>query len=169
MVTLRAFPSYEELLKLANRYSELDLASVETCLEFLNTTAEVYDALDVHFARYGLSMGKFTLLMQLLQAPEQELTPSDFAERAGVTRATITGLLDGLEREGLVRRKPHSADRRMLTIHLTPNGEQLLLKMLPDHFCRTTSLMANLTNAEKKTFIELLTKLRAGTPAMREA
>ena len=87
MVTLRTFPSYEELLKLANPYPELDLASVKTCLAFLNTTAEVYDALDVHFARYGLLMGKYTLLMQLLQALEQELTPSDFAERAGVARA----------------------------------------------------------------------------------
>jgi hypothetical protein len=28
--------------------------------------------------------------------------------------------------------------------------------------------MANLSEAEKKTFIELLAKLRAGTPAMRE-
>jgi DNA-binding MarR family transcriptional regulator len=168
MVTLRAFSSYEALLKLAERYPELDLASVETCLAFLNTTAEVYDALDAHFARYGLSMGKFTLLMQLLQAPDQELTPSDFAERAGVTRATITGLLDGLEREKLVKRKPHSADRRRLSIHLTPKGEQLLLQMLPDHFCRTTNLMANLSEKEKQIFIELLAKVRAGSVGMRE-
>jgi DNA-binding MarR family transcriptional regulator len=168
MVTLRAFSSYEALLKLADCYPELDLASVETCLAFLNTTAEVYDAFDVHLARYGLSMGKFTLLMQLLQAPEQELTPSDFAERAGVTRATITGLLDGLERERLVKRKPHSTDRRRLSIHLTPKGEQLLLQMLPDHFCRTTGLMANLSETEKLTFIELLAKVRSGSPAMCE-
>ncbi len=168
MVTLRAFPNYEALLKLADRYPELDLAAVETCLAFLNTTAEVYDAFDVHLARYGLSMGKFTLLMQLLQAPDQELTPSDFAERAGVTRATITGLLDGLEREKLIRRKAHSADRRKLSIHLTPKGEQLLLQILPDHFCRTTGLMANLSETEKLTFIELLAKVRAGSSAMRE-
>nr|WP_273038642.1 MarR family transcriptional regulator [Iningainema tapete] len=114
-------------------------------------------------------MGKFTLLMQLLYADEQGLTPSECAERAGVTRATITGLLDGLERDGLVRRQPYPADRRMLCVHLTDKGRDLLCGMLPDHFCRTTNLMAHLTNTEKKTLIELLNKVRAGTPAMLEA
>jgi DNA-binding MarR family transcriptional regulator len=168
MVTSRAFPDQRALLELANRFPEFDLASVETCLAFLDTTADVYEALDAHFARYGLSMGKFTLLMQLLQAPEQGLTPSDFAERAGVTRATITGLLDGLEREGWVRRQPYPSDRRMLSVQLTDKGQQLLSQMLPDHFCRTTGLMANLTATEKKTLIKLLAKVRTGTPAMRE-
>ena len=168
MVTSRAFPDQQALLELANRYPEFDLASVETCLAFLDTTADVYEALDAHFARYGLSMGKFTLLMQLLQAPEQGLTPSDFAERAGVTRATITGLLDGLEREGWLRRQPYPSDRRMLSVQLTDKGQQLLSQMLPDHFCRTTGLMANLTATEKKTLVQLLAKVQTGTPAMRE-
>lgn len=156
MVTLHAFADQQAILNLAKRYPELDISSVETCLAFLNTTADVYEALDVHFDRYGLSMGKFTILMQLLQVDEQGLTPSECAEGAGVTRATITGLLDGLEREELVRRKPFPSDRRMLSIQLTDKGRQLLSQMLPDHFCRTTSLMANLTDIEKKTLIELL-------------
>jgi DNA-binding MarR family transcriptional regulator len=168
MFTSHVLPNSQALLNLASRYPELDVASVETCLAFLNTTADVFEALDTHFARYGLSMGKFTVLMQLLQAGEQGLTPSECAERAGVTRGTITGLLDGLERSGWVRRQPHPADRRMLTVQFTQKGQQLVSEMLPDHFCRTTGLMANLSEAEKKTFIELLAKLRAGTPAMRE-
>ena len=168
MFTPRDLPDYQTLLHLAKYYPELDITSVQTCLAFLNATADVYQAFDAHFARYGLSMGKFTILMQLLQAGEQGLTPSECAERAGVTRGTITGLLDGLERDGLVKRQPHPADRRMLTIQLTPKGKQLLEQMLPDHFCRTTNLMTNLSDAEKKTLIELLAKLRAGTPAMRE-
>ncbi|MBD0301758.1 MAG: MarR family transcriptional regulator, partial [Tolypothrix sp. T3-bin4] len=85
MVTLHSFVDRQGLQNLANSYPELDIASVETCLAFLNTTADVYAALDVHFARYNLSMGKFTLLMQLLQADKQELTPSECAERTGVT------------------------------------------------------------------------------------
>jgi DNA-binding MarR family transcriptional regulator len=168
VVTLRAFVNRQALLNLASHYPELDIASVETCLAFLNTTTDVYAALEVHFARYGLSMGKFTLLMQLYQANEQGLTPSECAERAGVTRATITGLLDGLERDGWVRRQPYPTDRRMLSVQLTEKGQKLLSTMLPDHFCRTTGLMSHLTEAEKKTLIELLGKVRAGTSAMLE-
>lgn len=118
MFTSRVNPDDRALMKLANQFPDLDVPSVKTCLAFLHTTAEVYEALDTHFARYGLSMGKFTVLMQLLQAGKQGLTPSKCAERAGVTRGTITGLLDGLEREGWVRRQPHTVDRRMLTIQL---------------------------------------------------
>jgi DNA-binding MarR family transcriptional regulator len=156
------------LAELAKCYLELDIASVETCLAFLQTTADVYQALEVHFARYHLSMGKFTLLMQLLQAGKGGLTPSQCADRAGVTRATITGLLDGLEKDGLVERKPYPDDRRRLYVQLTEKGRHLLNKILPDHFCRTTGLMANLSATEKQTFIGLLAKLRAGTPAMLE-
>jgi len=166
VVTLHYFVDRQTLQNLANRYPELDIASVETCLAFLNTTADVYAALNVHFARYNLSMGKFTLLMQLFQADEQKLTPSECAERTGVTRATITGLLDGLERDKLIIRQPYPADRRMLSVQLTDKGRELLSQMLPDHFCRTTNLMADLTEAEKKILIELLTKVKNGTPAM---
>ncbi|BAY48306.1 transcriptional regulatory protein MarR family [Scytonema sp. HK-05] len=169
MVTLRPFVDKQTILDFAKRYPELDVASIETCLAFLHTTADVYQALDVHFARYGLSRGKFTLLMQLYQVREQGLTPSECAERVGVTRATITGLLDGLERDGLVRRFPDSQDRRMLRLQLTDKGQDLLSQMLPDHFCRTTGLMANLTDSEKKTLIKLLNKVCAGTPAMLDA
>jgi DNA-binding MarR family transcriptional regulator len=166
VVILRPFADRQAILDFAQRYPELDIASVEACLAFLQATTDVYQALDVHFARYGLSRGKFTLLMQLFVADEQGLTPSECAERAGVTRATITGLLDGLERDGWVKREPYSADRRMLSLHLTDKGRQLLSQMLPDHFCRTTGLMANLTDSEKKTLIDLLNKVRAGTSAM---
>ena len=172
MVILRPFVDRivdrQALQNLATRYPELDIASVETCLAFLRATADVQAALETHFARYGLSMGKFTLLMQLLQADEKGLTPSECAERAGVTRATITGLLDGLEREELVKRQPYPDDRRMLSVQLTEKGRNLLSNMLPDHFCRTTGLMAHLTTAEKQTLITLLHKLQAGTSAMSE-
>lgn len=170
MVILRPFVDrvvdYQALQALATRYPELDIASVEACLAFLRATADVQSALEAHLARYGLSMGKFTLLMQLLQAEESGLTPSECAERSGVSRATITGLLDGLEREELVERRPRLGDRRMLSVHLTEKGEVLLAQMLPDHFCRTTELMANLSAIEKKTLVKLLQKLQAGTPAM---
>jgi DNA-binding MarR family transcriptional regulator len=168
MFTPRSISTDETLQELARYYPDLEITSVQTCLAFLTTTAEVYEAFDTHFARYGLSMGKFTVLMQLLQAGETGLTPSECADRTNVTRGTITGLLDGLEREELIERQPYPGDRRMLTVKLTTKGQELLDKMLPDHFCRTTGLMSNLSTEEKKTLVHLLTKLSAGTPAMKE-
>ena len=164
---MQIFPEREAFQELGGSFSDFDLESVESCLAFLNATAEVYTAFDAHFERYGLSAGKFTILMQLYIA-KRDLSPSEFANRANVTRATITGLLDRLEREGLVERKAHSNDRRMLTIHLTEQGKRLVEKALPDHFCRTKGLMANLTSTEKTTLVKLLGKLRLGTPALTD-
>ncbi len=162
---MQVFPSREAFQELEQDFPDFDLESIETCLAFLNATTEVYAAFDAHFERYGLSAGKFTVLMQLYTA-KQDIPPSEFAERANVTRATITGLLDGLEREGLVQRKPHPRDRRMLTVHLTENGNALIESILPDHFCRTKGLMANLTSKEKSTLVKLLMKLSSGIPAL---
>ena len=167
MFTVRSIPKYQMLLEQAHRHPELDISSVEACMAFLWTSAEVYDAYDAHFASYGLSMGKFTVLMLLEHCGSQEMTPSDCAERLGVTRGTITGLLDGLERESLVKRAPHSGDRRMLAIQITQKGQQLLNEMLPEHYRRTSDLMSHLTEAERQTLIELLAKMRAGTPSLR--
>ena len=168
MFTSPTSPNSRALQLLADRYPQLEVSPVEACLAFLQTAAEIHDAIDVHFSRYGLSMGKFTLLMQLLQAEDHRLTPSECAARSGVTRGTITGLLDGLERDGWVRRQPHSCDRRRLTLQLTESGLQRLDEMLPDHFCRTSGLMAQFTSLEKKTLVQLLAKLRLGTSAMKE-
>jgi DNA-binding MarR family transcriptional regulator len=164
---MQIFPEQNSFQALAQEFDEFDLESIETCLAFLDVTTEVYAAFDAHFERYKLSPGKFTLLMQLYIA-NQDLPPSEFADRANVTRATITGLLDGLEREGLVQRKPHESDRRMLTVHLTSKGRKLMKEILPDHFCRTKGLMQPLLASEKKTFVKLLKKLRSGTSALSE-
>lgn len=164
---MQIFPRQEAFHELERDFSSFDVESVESCLAFLDATSEVYAAFDKHFERFGLSAGKFTILMQLYTA-KRDLSPSEFANRANVTRATITGLLDRLEREGLIARQAHSNDRRMLTITLTEQGKKLVERVLPDHFCRTKGLMANLTSTEKKTFIKLLDKLRLGTPALSD-
>lgn len=167
MISSRALPDRQALQRLADRYPELDMASVEACLAFLDTTAAFYEGIDTYFAQFGLSRGKFTLLMQLIEA-EAGLLPSEFAQRAGVTRATVTSLLDGLERDQLVTRQPHSHDRRKLSVYLTDKGRELMNEILPDHFCRTKDLMAHLSDREKKTFIKLLDKLRSGLPSLSQ-
>jgi DNA-binding MarR family transcriptional regulator len=162
---MQVFPARESFQELERDFSDFDSESIEACLAFLDTTATVYSALDSYFDRHNLSGGKFTLLMQLYTA-KKDMPPSEFAERANVSRATITGLLDGLEREGLVQRKPHSSDRRMLSVHLTTKGSTLMENILPNHFCRTKKLMENLTTPEKQDLIKLLGKLNSGASAL---
>jgi DNA-binding MarR family transcriptional regulator len=149
---------------MASRYPEIDISSIEVCLAFLDTSTAFYHSVDSHHAQHNLSRGRFVLLMQLVETSEAGLLPSEFAERAGVTRASVTSLLDGLERDGLVTRQPHAVDRRMITVQITDKGRELMNKVLPRHFAWIKAWMDNLSYGEKQIFLELLTKLRLGIP-----
>lgn len=167
MFTLRDLPKYEALLVLADRYAELDVTAVESCLTFLSTSADFHRVLDENFGRHHLSMGKFTVLMLLYKAdrdltPEEFLTPSDCAMMAGVTKGTITGLLDGLERQDWIERRPHPADGRRTIIALTESGRSRLEAFLPHHFRLISKVTTHLSDAELEMLQSLLLKLRNG-------
>lgn len=117
---------------------------------------------------HGLSSGRFAVLMQILSSNGEGVTPSELAERTGFTRATITGFVDGLERDRLARRKGSRRDRRSLTVHLTPAGEELLRRILPDHFRRISTIMAPLSANDRRQLIRLLEKVAAGLDSLEE-
>jgi DNA-binding MarR family transcriptional regulator len=73
---------------------------------------------------FGLSPSS-GLVLGILADAKAPLPPNQIAERLITSRATVTGLLDSLERRGYVRRLPHSSDRRMLLIELTEAGRQV--------------------------------------------
>ena len=98
--TPRLLPRHQVFLDLACYMSELDPTSAETYWFFLQMARQALAAQQAFYDRYGLSEGKLVVLLLLQQAPHYRLAPSVLAEVAGVKRATITGLLAGLERSG---------------------------------------------------------------------
>ena len=56
---------------------------------------------------------------------------SELAEHASVSRATITGLLDTLEKAGFVERTDDVRDRRASCVKITSKGRELLHKVQP--------------------------------------
>ena len=157
-------PSVAGYMSVARTIPGVDTDAVEAALLFQRTADTYLAALEEHFVRYGLSDGKFSLLMNYLMhtTPDVPLTLSDLASQCGVSRANITGLVDGLAQAGLVVRVPHPDDRRMLTIHLTPKGRDLMDTLIPAHFRRLASLMAMLSGEEQQQFVTLLGKLHHG-------
>jgi DNA-binding MarR family transcriptional regulator len=110
----------------------------------------------------GLTQGRFVVLMQLLKRMEdspQSHTPAELADMSGVTRATMTGLIDTLERDGLVKRAPDAVDRRMTSVRLTERGHSVLQRVLPGHFRNMARIMSPLSDGERRTLVRLLTKI----------
>jgi DNA-binding MarR family transcriptional regulator len=162
LLMLKDLPRYECLLEVVKRHPELDPSACEAYLNLLRAGDEAYRKSEAFFSDHGMSPGRFTVMMLLydkIAGNPVPQTPADIAEKAGVTRATITGLIDTLERDGLVTRKHDSGDRRMMLIHLTPKGHAALERILPAHFKQMAAQMAPLSENERKTLVRLLTKL----------
>ena len=73
----------------------------------------------------GLSMAQYRALARLLDEPE--LPAGRLAEAADVQPGSMTQMLDGLERDGMVERRRSDADRRVVTVRLTPEGRRAAL------------------------------------------
>jgi len=159
---LKDLPRYECLLEAAKQFPDLDPSASEAYLHLLRTSDEAFNVLTTHLHQAGLSQGRFTVLMLLIDkgtGTPCASTPAELADKAGVTRATMTGLIDTLERDGMVSRDSDRDDRRMLSVKLTPKGEALIHGYLPGHFKLTASLVQPLTENERKTLVRLLGKI----------
>jgi MarR family transcriptional regulator, negative regulator of the multidrug operon emrRAB len=66
--------------------------------------------------------------------PDEAINPSSLAQKLGVTRATMTGLLDGLHKKGLIERRAQASDRRKVGVLLTAGGRRTLDNILPDYY-----------------------------------
>jgi len=171
LLLLKDLPRYECLLEGAKTFPELDPSACEAFLHLLRTSDEVFGVSERYLTENNISQGRFSVLMLLWKSGRRgeagrssacapgPRTPAELADAAGVTRATMTGLIDTLERDGLVRREPDPDDRRMMSVRLTPKAEVFLKQMLPGHFETMARLMAPLSESERKTLVRLLTKV----------
>ena len=99
----------------------------------LVTAGLMVHQLDRILRRSSLTAGSFNV-MQVIAASPVPLTPSEISVRipVPVTTATMTGVLDTLERRGLVARLPHPTDRRRVLVELTQPGTDLLATLVPE-------------------------------------
>ncbi len=149
---------YQALLDEAQRRQLPDVEGIRLCFQALSLASAIDRDCAALLAPHGLSEGRFVLLF-LLDAAPGGLAPAVLAQQAGVSRATVTGLLDGLEREGLVARQAAASDRRALRISLTPRGQQVAQAVFAQHGRWIASLFGPLDAAERTQLARLLDKV----------
>lgn len=152
-------PSRAELERHARTVPEIHPNEVLAMLTILQTAGTIQSRImDVIQREYRLSEGKLCVLIQLHQSPEGA-APSTLAERAGITRASVSVMLRNLQQDGLVTLEAEAEDRRTKCVRLTDKGRVFMEKVLPEHYLRITKLMGHLTAEEQEALIRLLEKL----------
>ena len=165
---LKNMPRGPGLDALAAVYPETDVSAMEVFGALMGASAELLSAVNFTLARHGLSQARFRLLLRLRQAGRRGLHPRELAEKLGIERASVTSLLDGIERKGLAKRQPFEGDRRSIMVALTPKGIHFIDSLAPVRLRKIAELMSCLSVAERKTLVSLLDRIQSNIPAFRK-
>ncbi|HLP67706.1 MAG TPA: MarR family transcriptional regulator [Rhizobium sp.] len=146
------------LLDEAKRRGVAPPDDLRPCFELLALSGAIDRDCAARLAPHRLSESKFVLLF-LLHNQVDGLSPHELSDQAGVTRATITGLLDGLERDGFVARRFGLEDRRKIAVALTDLGRKTAHDLFNEHARWIASLFAGFTAEERTTLSGLLQRI----------
>lgn len=96
------------------------------------------------------------------------LTPTEISERTLLSSATMTAVLDTLERQGWIRRTPNPDDRRSVLIEITPEGRELADRFIPGLHILERRVMSALTRRERHQLLALLGKVLASANGLAD-
>jgi DNA-binding MarR family transcriptional regulator len=128
-------------------------------------TGEAFLALaDRRLRTHGLSAGARQVLA-VLDGDGGSLSPTTIADRLIITTASITSLLDTLQRRGLVQRTPDDTDRRRVVVTITDEGRAVIRRLLPEMLALQDEVAAALSPGDRAELVRLLSALCAGIAA----
>ncbi|MEL6235057.1 MAG: MarR family transcriptional regulator [Pseudomonadota bacterium] len=108
-------------------------------------------------AKVNISPARFQILQALTQGEARSMV--ELSERLSVTKRNITSLVDGLEKEGLVARRPHPTDRRSTLVAMTPAGEEVFARAAQTQQEHLKALLTGLDPAEQRQMSRALGQL----------
>lgn len=152
---IRVPADFEHELRGASR------SAAEVAANLARTATTFVAAID-HWprVRFGLSASAFQTLA-ILEGAGEPLPAHVIAGQLLVSSASMTSLLDTLERRGLVERHRHPDDRRKILVHLTDEAHGVVDEMLPIIHAVITAAVADLTEPERERLIRSLTTIWA--------
>jgi len=160
-VGLRDLHLQQTLEENAKRFPDLKIETVEAALTLIRTAANLSKAFDRHFiSTFSFTESRFDVLMLLYSEPQYILDLSVLCERAEKSKPTIKRFIDGLEKQGLVKRVNYFNRQRKQRVQLTSEGMSLLEQMLPSYYQVTDYLMSGLSASEQLQLTDLLNQLK---------
>ena len=147
-------PDFEE------RYPNASASATECAMNLVFTAELIVKRIAGLLKPFDLSPGS-GLVLSILADSDLPLPPHTIAERLITSRATVTGLIDSLERRRYVQRRPHLSDRRMLLVELTETGRQVANAFRPIVHQRQKVWLEALSEQEQQQLIDTLERLQA--------
>ena len=149
----------------AREFRSGDATATECAQNLIRVTELFVDADTRGLRRHGLSIGA-RILLATLEGAGQPLSQTAIAERLFVTGASVSSLVDTVERMGLVRRIRSTSDRRVVLVELTDAAYPVIDAYLAEVTTLHAHEFAVLDEEERETFVRLLAKVAASIEAL---
>lgn len=123
-----------------------------------NTAKSFQKALDFELRKnVGVTLSQWRVVVTLVMHPG--ITQKEIADKVGVEGATLVPIIDKMERDDLLIRKPDAKDRRVNRIYLTSKSDQLWEIMLECAIRVRKSSAKDISENDLKTTMETLRKI----------
>ena len=149
------------LRKELKKKGEFDSPAQEATLNILRTSDQLQNRLGKLFREYGLTPSQYNVL-RILRGEGKPLPSLEIAERTIQVVPAITGLIDRLEKQELVRRKRSTEDRRVVYVEITGKAKQILKKIDKPIVDLHQQMLGHLSAKETADVIRLMEKVRQG-------
>jgi DNA-binding MarR family transcriptional regulator len=155
---LRAMPKVTLADDFYEQTPDASRLATEAVMNTIRTADLLFDRIGQLLRPLGVSSAGGLVLGQLRD--HGSLSPSQLGERLIVTRATVTGVVDSLERRGYVRRTPNPSDRRGIIVELTPDGLEVVARVRTLIHRHERDWMAVLSEDEQAAYIGLMHRIQ---------
>jgi len=130
-------------------------AIVETIIYLYTESRRLTKGLAAQFGLTGPQLTVIKLLQEL-----GDLSLSSLSERIRAQNSTVTGIIDRMEREGLVKRERSTTDRRVVYIRLSEKGQKLAREIQVEPMEIFRSALTDLSQSDLEHLLRILTKLQ---------
>ena len=138
-----------------------DRLSLRAWLQLMKCAKTIEGAVGARMRRkYGQSLGRYDVLSQLYRFGGDWLPIGQLAGHLMAASGNITALIDRMESEGLVERRPSPSDRRSSQVRLSANGRALFLTMTEDHAAWVDRALRGVPETDKEALAGLLSATR---------
>jgi len=153
---------------LRKRFTRQELPALDVVFALRMTAQQVDNAITEWMADTAGTPARFQILGLLWASGPSSVPHKEIVKALQVTRATVSGLMGALERDGLVQSSVDRDDRRNLMATLTSKGRSIFERAIDSNTAALRVAFATLSANERVTLTSLLQRLRQGFIAVKE-
>lgn len=143
----------------AGSVSKLDNLTFYSMLSILQGGMWLLNDLEKYLKPFGLSQGRFSILLSVAEARGESMNPDSLALITGKSRPTVSSMMERLRLDELISIWIDPEDKRRRILEVTLKATKLLEEIIPEYNERIRRMSSNLSDDEKKQLMNIISRV----------